>query len=63
MNRDRRLLICVVGLTVSAAALILIVPSAIESDAAPWFVGLLAALVAVFGAGTLRWRPARRDLR
>lgn len=48
------------GMSVSAAVLILLVPSLFRADAqvATWVVGVLAGLVMAFGFAALYWRPS-----
>ncbi|WP_407342235.1 VOC family protein [Pengzhenrongella phosphoraccumulans] len=59
---DRRSLLCVVSLVslaVSAAVLILLIPSFFRpgEQVDLWLVGVLAVLVLAFAAGTRRWHP------
>lgn len=61
MSRTRWLfVVSLVGMAVSAAVLIWLLPSLFRSGEhhTAWLYGLLAVLVAVFGAGVRRWRPA-----
>jgi len=52
-------LVSLISLAVSAAALILLIPSQFRpgEQVDIWLVGSLAVLVVAFAAGTRRWRP------
>ncbi len=52
--------VSLVGMAVSAAVLILFIPSLFQSDehGNAWTVGVLACLAVVFAVGTLYWRPS-----
>ena len=60
MNQQQMFVASLVGLAVSAAVLIVIVPSLfVDGGAVPtWVVGALVVLVVTFGIGTRRWRPS-----
>ncbi len=52
--------ISLLGMAVSAAVLLLLIPSMFGPDGGqdPGVIAVPAVLVAVFAAGTLRWRPS-----
>ncbi len=60
MNRSTMFVASVIGLAVSAAVLILLLPSLFDSGegANLWLLGSLAVLAVIFGVGTRRLRPS-----
>ncbi len=61
-RRTALLVVCVLGLAVSAAVLVLLLPPLFSpgEQAGPWAVGVSAVLAVVFAGGCLRWGPSRR---
>lgn len=58
-KRTLPFIVSLVSLTISAAVLILLIPSLFRpgEQVDIWLVGGLAVLVVAFAAGTRRWRP------
>lgn len=59
MKRAWLFVLSLVGMAVSAAVLILLIPSLFRSDeqASVWAVAVLACLAVAFAVGTRYWRP------
>lgn len=60
MKRSSLLLTCIIGLALTGAALILLVPPMFNPEGTnnAWLIGGLALLALVFAAGALRWKPS-----
>lgn len=60
MNRTTMFVASVIGLAVSAAVLILLLPSLFDSGDGPntWLISSLAILAVIFAVGTGRLRPS-----
>lgn len=60
-NETLLFVVSLIGLAVSAAVLILLVPSLFRSGepASVWAFGVSASLTVVFAVGTRHWQPTR----
>ena len=60
MKKTWMFVMSLVGMTISAAVLILLIPSLFRSgeQASLWTVGVLASLTVAFAVGMLYWRPS-----
>ncbi|WP_432492342.1 hypothetical protein [Kineococcus auxinigenes] len=60
MNRTVLSVVSVIGAAVSAAALVLLVPSLFRAgeQGHPWAVGVSACLTVLFAAGARHWRSS-----
>lgn len=56
-------MVSLAGMTISAAVLILLIPSLFRSggQSSVWAVGILACLAVAFAVGTRYWRPSASD--